>query len=435
MKPVIVKKTWKKEEDERLLKLVNEWKNVDEKIKGENWSAIAAKLGGRSGKQCRERYHNHLKNDIIKGQWTPEEDDIIKSLQLQHGNQWALISKALPGRSDNSVKNRWHILNRKAPTRGKSSKSDKINECSTIPREHKRRNVSVVPKLCLSHLHTASQESDTLVYNHNHADCFHESYRSNDNLSPMDTWRILEQALSSDTNLSNCNMSSTLSSSPESLVSEEGSFFSRREQSRPPLTGSHSDQTTVESGVIKSRYGTRNATLRNSQFELRQQQQQEQLNLQLQQRLEDVVRDTERSFSFESENDLTFEFSDEDELDTSTDDDNFFMLLNDDVDEKREQEEGNGPPLQTTHNLSFHSPAFSLTSLDQIMLAISPQTPRSRTSSDDTAYSNSSVTNDRFKKMIRMLQLPQNASCSPRDLTKNISCKRLRTHSLEVSPR
>ena len=28
----------------------------------------------RNGKQCRERYHNHLKNDITKEKWTPEEE-------------------------------------------------------------------------------------------------------------------------------------------------------------------------------------------------------------------------------------------------------------------------------------------------------------------------------------------------------------------------
>ena len=42
-----------------------------------NWSAVAEALPGRIGKQCRERWHNHLDPNIKKEKWSPEEDRII----------------------------------------------------------------------------------------------------------------------------------------------------------------------------------------------------------------------------------------------------------------------------------------------------------------------------------------------------------------------
>uniref|UniRef100_A0A3Q1FGA0 V-myb avian myeloblastosis viral oncogene homolog-like 1 n=1 Tax=Acanthochromis polyacanthus TaxID=80966 RepID=A0A3Q1FGA0_9TELE len=41
------------------------------------WSVIAKHLQGRIGKQCRERWHNHLNPEVKKSSWTQEEDRII----------------------------------------------------------------------------------------------------------------------------------------------------------------------------------------------------------------------------------------------------------------------------------------------------------------------------------------------------------------------
>ena len=38
------------------------------------WSEIAKYLPGRIGKQCRERWYNHLDPNINKKGWTEEED-------------------------------------------------------------------------------------------------------------------------------------------------------------------------------------------------------------------------------------------------------------------------------------------------------------------------------------------------------------------------
>lgn len=61
------------------------------------WSLIAQHLPGRIGKQCRERWHNHLNPEIRKCDWTPEEDEQLVRLHRQIGNQWAQLAQNIPG--------------------------------------------------------------------------------------------------------------------------------------------------------------------------------------------------------------------------------------------------------------------------------------------------------------------------------------------------
>ena len=67
LKGGFVKGQWTKEEDELVCKYV-------ELYGTKQWARIALVLPGRKGKQCRERWHNHLNPDISKEAWTHDED-------------------------------------------------------------------------------------------------------------------------------------------------------------------------------------------------------------------------------------------------------------------------------------------------------------------------------------------------------------------------
>ncbi|XP_068649257.1 transcription factor MYB114-like [Aristolochia californica] len=139
MEGVRVRKgAWSKEEDSLLQKCVEEY--------GErNWHLVPQRAGlNRCRKSCRLRWLNYLTPKIRRGEFSPDEIDLLIRLHQLLGNRWSLIAGRLPGRTANDVKNYWNTHQKKKKNTDETCKSEEISEPRSFqPIKPKPRALSV----------------------------------------------------------------------------------------------------------------------------------------------------------------------------------------------------------------------------------------------------------------------------------------------------
>jgi hypothetical protein len=103
----VCSRDWTPTEDERLKHVMH-----SSRSRLRPWDEIARLAfpdGSRGNAECLERWNILTKPKSIKGPWSPEEDAELIDLVREHGpEKWVVIAQQLGTRSGKQCRERWH---------------------------------------------------------------------------------------------------------------------------------------------------------------------------------------------------------------------------------------------------------------------------------------------------------------------------------------
>ena len=156
--------SWTHIEQEALVDCVTQTIASNQELR---WFIVARAIPGRSSKQCRERYYNHHAPGINKGPWSSEELSTLQERAVTLQCKWSAIARAMPGRTEAMVKNKWYSIVKNATdqTRGTSMRS------------HRRSRMDARPTCHPTLLHNEGQQAlDHLMQGTDHNNPFDDDF-------------------------------------------------------------------------------------------------------------------------------------------------------------------------------------------------------------------------------------------------------------------
>ncbi|KAK9268623.1 hypothetical protein L1049_000380 [Liquidambar formosana] len=142
-----------------------------------NWNAVQRNSGlSRCGKSCRLRWANHLRPNLKKGSFSPEEERLILELHAKIGNKWARMAAQLPGRTDNEIKNYWNTRVKRRLRQGlplypkdiQTQPTSPFHLQNTTTHTHPQTQTPLSPSPPTPQSHLSSPHQHKLTYN-NHS--------------------------------------------------------------------------------------------------------------------------------------------------------------------------------------------------------------------------------------------------------------------------